>query len=294
MTLPLVALESTVIAHGLPYPVNLETARRMEKAIEVAGATPRTIGIIGGQPVIGLSPEQLEHLARAEHVQKLSRRDLPVAIARGLDGATTVSTTMWLAHRAGIKIMATGGIGGVHRGDKAVGQGSFDISADLDELGRTSMAVVCAGPKAILDLEATREALETRGVTVIGYQTDEMPAFYSRTSGLPVDVRCNSIEETAAIVAARFNMGLQGSCLITAPIPEPAAIPMPELSPLIDAAADEAHALGLQAASITPFLLKKLALLSEEKTLQANITLLLNNARIAAELASCLAENHQL
>ena len=287
---PRVALESTVIAHGLPQPVNLQTARRMEKVIIDAGALPKTIGIIDGKPVVGLNSEQLTHLATSEDVRKLSIRDLPIATARGLDGATTVATTIWLAQRAGIKVMATGGIGGVHRGSNPESEGSFDISADLETLGRTSIAVVCAGPKAILDLAATREALETRGVTVIGYQTDEMPAFYSRTSGLPVDVRCDSVEEIAEIVAARFELGLEGATLITAPIPEPAAIPMPEITPLIDEAALEAHALGLKAASITPFLLQRLSALSEEKTLHSNIALLLNNARIAAELAVLLED----
>lgn len=283
---PLVALESTVIAQGLPYPHNLDTARRLEAAILEEGALPRTIGVLQGRPLAGLAPSQIEHLATAEDVRKLSLRDLPVAVARKLDGATTVAATLWIAHQHRIDVFATGGIGGVHR---AVGGGaSFDVSADLEALAQIPMVVVCAGAKAILDLPATREVLETRGVTVVGYGTDEMPAFYSRTSGLPVDVRCDTPAEVAALVRARRDLTLPGATLVTVPIPEAAAIPADEIAPAIDQALAEAERRGLRSAEVTPFLLQRLSELTGERSLQANMALLEHNARIAARIARAL------
>ncbi|MCB0015956.1 MAG: pseudouridine-5'-phosphate glycosidase, partial [Anaerolineales bacterium] len=212
------ALESTVISHGLPYPQNLELARDMEAIVRRAGAEPRTVGIIGGELVAGLNAAQIEHLATAAGVRKVSRRDLPVVVARKLDGATTVATTMWIAHRFGVQVFATGGIGGVHR--TTDGSTGVDISADLQELAQTPVIVVCAGAKAILDLPATLEYLETFGVTVVGFGTDEFPAFYSRSSGLPVDVRCDDAAEVAAIWRAKQALGLPGGLLVTVPVPQ--------------------------------------------------------------------------
>jgi pseudouridine-5'-phosphate glycosidase len=285
---PTVALESTVIAHGLPYPRNLETARNLEALIREAGAKPKTIGIIGGHCNAGLSEDQLLHLATAPDVLKVSRRNLPVAVARGLDGATTVAATMWIAHRHGIRVFATGGIGGVHRGARP-GTGSIDVRADLEELAQTPVAVVCAGPKAILDLPATREVLETRGVTVVGYGTDEMPAFYYRNSGLPVDIRCDTPEEAAAIVGARRRLGLPGAVLIAVPIPPEDALNRADIEPAIEQAHAEAGARGLHSAEVTPFLLSRIAALTGRRALEANIALLRNNARVAAAIAVALA-----
>ena len=277
-----VALESTVIAHGLPYPQNVETALRLESIVRAAGAEPRTIGLVEGRVVVGLIEAQILRLAQAEGVRKVSLRDLPVATARGHDGATTVAATMWLAHRNGIGVLATGGIGGVHRG-------GIDVSADLDALAQIPMTVVCSGAKAILDLPATREALETRGVTVVGYQTDEMPAFYSPTSGLPVDARCDTPAEVAAIVQAHRALELPGAVLVTVPVPEDAAIPTEDLDPAIAQALDEADARGLRSAEVTPFLLSRLAELTGNRSLRANVALLENNARVAAQIARALA-----
>ncbi len=285
---PLVALESTVIAHGLPYPENVETALAMEAAVRSEGATPRTIGIVGGRIVVGLSEEQIRHLATAGDVAKVSLRDLPVVLARRRDGATTVAATMWLADRHGIPVFATGGIGGVHRGSGPPGHGSFDVSADLEALAQTPMTVVCAGPKAILDLPATREVLETRGVTVVGYGTDEMPAFYSRRSGLPVDVRCDTPEEVARLVHTRQTLGLPGATLVMVPIPEEAEIPREEIEPAIEEAHAEARRQGLRSAAVTPFLLARLAERTAGRSLQANRALLVHNARIAARIARAL------
>ena len=279
-----VALESTVIAHGLPYPQNVETAVRLEKIVREARATPRTIGLIAGRAVIGLSEDEIRLLATEDDVRKLSWRDLPVAVAQQAHGATTVAATLWLAHRHGIGVMATGGIGGVHRGS------SLDVSNDLDALARLPMVVVCAGAKAILDLPATREVLETRGVTVVGYGTDEMPAFYSRTSGLPVDVRCDTPAEVAAVVQARRDLGLPGATLVTVPVPEEAAIPQAEIEPAIARAVAEAGQRGLRSAEVTPFLLARLAALTGDRSLRANLALLEQNARIAAGIAVALAE----
>lgn len=279
---PAVALESTVISHGLPYPQNLQLAQEMEAVIRAGGATPYTVAILGGELLAGLTPEQLQHLATAYDVRKVSRRDLPIVVARKGDGATTVATTMWVAQRFGIEVFATGGIGGVHRGDRT------DVSADLQELAQTPVIVVCAGAKAILDLPATLEYLETQGVTVVGYGTDELPAFYSRTSGLRVDVRCDNAAEVAAIWRAKRQLGLPGGLLVTVPIPAGDEIPASEIEPFIEQAVADAAAAGLRSAAVTPFLLTRLAEITGERSLRANLVLLKNNARVAAEIAVAL------
>jgi pseudouridine-5'-phosphate glycosidase len=239
--------------------------------------------------IAGLSAAQIEHLATAKEVRKVSRRDLPIVVAKKLDGATTVATTMWIAQRAGIEVFATGGIGGVHRG--VGGAASVDISADLQELAQTSVIVVCAGAKAILDLPATLEYLETFGVTVVGYQTDEFPAFYSRTSGLPVDVRCDTAADVADLWRAKQQLGLPGGMLVTVPVPEDAEIPAHEIEPVIEQAVHEADAQGLRSAQVTPFLLSRIAELSGERSLNTNLALLKNNARVAAEIAKNVMRN---
>ncbi|RIK39690.1 MAG: pseudouridine-5-phosphate glycosidase [Chloroflexi bacterium] len=282
-TLPAVALESTVIAHGLPYPHNLALAQEMEQIIRTRGAEPRTIGIIQGELVAGLSEDQLRHLATAPAVRKVSRRDLPIVRAQKMDGATTVATTMWIAHRFGIEVFATGGIGGVHRGS------GMDISADLQELAQTPVIVVCAGAKAILDLPATLEYLETFGVTVVGYGTDEFPAFYSRTSGLPVDVRCDTPQEVAALWRAKRELGLPGGLLVAVPVPAADELPAAEVEPLIEQAVAEAATRQIRSAEVTPFLLTRLSELSGERSLRANLALLKNNASAAAAIAVALA-----
>lgn len=281
--LPRVALESTVISHGLPYPHNLALAKEMEAIIRNHGAEPRTVGIIGGELIAGLNAEQLYHLATAPHVRKVSRRDLPIVTARGLDGATTVATTMWIAQRAGIEVFATGGIGGIHRGD------GTDVSADLQELAQTPVIVVCAGAKAILNLPATAEYLETFGVTVVGYGTDEFPAFYSRSSGLRVDVRCDTPQEIAAIWQAKQKLGLPGGLLVGNPIPTEYEVPAAEIEPVIEQAVTEAAQRGMRSAEVTPFLLTRISQLTGERSLRANLVLLKNNARVAAEIAVALA-----
>jgi pseudouridine-5'-phosphate glycosidase len=287
--LPAVALESTVISHGLPFPHNLSLAQEMEEIVRQGGAEPRTIAILGGELVAGLSYAQLHHLATAPGVRKVSRRDLPVAVARHLDGAATVATTMWVAHRFGIQVFATGGIGGVHRSGRR--GGSADISADLQELAQTPVIVVCAGAKAILDLPSTLEYLETFGVTVVGYGTDEFPAFYSRSSGLPVDVRCNSSEEIVDIWRAKQKLGLPGGLLVTVPVPAAEEIPAAEIEPAILQAVAEAEANRLRSAEVTPFLLTRIAQLSGERSLRANLALLRNNARVATEIAVALRQS---
>ena len=276
---PTVALESTVISHGLPYPQNLELARAMEEIVRGHGAEARTVAIIGGELRAGLSEAELLHLATAEGVRKVSRRDLPIVVARKLDGATTVATTMWIASRFGIQLFATGGIGGVHRG------AGDDISADLQELAQTPVIVVCAGAKAILDLPATLEYLETHGVTVVGYGTDEFPAFYSRTSGLPVDVRCDTPQEVADLWLAKQALGLPGGLLVAVPIPAEAEIPAAEIEPAIAQAVAEAAERGLRSAEVTPFLLSRIAELTGARSLEANLALLKNNAAVAAQIA---------
>jgi pseudouridylate synthase len=274
-----VALESTVIAHGLPRPVNFETAIRLEELVRKSGATPATVAVLGGALHVGLDRDQLRRIAASDHVHKLSRRDLPVALARGWDGATTVSTTLWAAHTAGIQVMATGGIGGIHRGPLP------DVSADLPELERTTLIVVCSGAKIVLDLPATREWLETYGITVIGYGCDEMPAFYSRHSGLPVDVRADSVEDVVAIAEARGRLRLKGATLVTVPVPSEVEVPAPVLQEALNQALAEAERKAIGGRDLTPYLLARLADLTSGATLNANIGLLENNARVAAEIS---------
>jgi pseudouridine-5'-phosphate glycosidase len=274
-----VALESTVISHGLPRPQNLETAQRLEQIVRSAGAVPATIAILNGILHVGLNTEQLEHIAERENVHKISRRDLPVAVAKFWDGATTVATTAWIAERAGLKVFATGGIGGVHRGELP------DVSADLPELARLNLVVVCSGAKIVLDLPATREWLETNGITIVGYGTDEMPAFYSRRSGLVVDVRADSPGEVAAIFRARNALKLEGATIVTVPVPEEAELPAEHLEEILRKALDQAADRNIYGRELTPFLLSSMAERSGGATLRANIALLENNARVAAEIA---------
>ena len=283
--LPLVALESTIITHGMPWPTNLETARAAEETIREAGATPATIAVMEGHIHIGLAPARLEALARAEGVMKLSRADLAACLASGRTGATTVAATMIAAHLAGIPVFATGGIGGVHRGAET----SFDISADLQELARTPVTVVAAGAKAILDLPKTLEVLETLGVPVIAHGQDALPAFWSRDSGLKAPLRMDSPAEIAAAHAMRARLGLSGGQLVANPIPAEDEIPAGTLAPLIARAQAEAAAAGITAKRVTPFLLDRILTLTEGRSLQANIALLLNNARLAATIACALA-----
>lgn len=281
---PVVALESTVIAHGLPRPQNLETARRLEQIVTEAGATPATIAILEGQLYVGLGGDQIQRIAESNNIKKISMRDLPVATARGFDGATTVATTSWIAHRAGVQVFVTGGIGGVHRGPLA------DVSADLPELARTPLIVVCSGAKIVLDLPATREWLETHGITVVGFQVDEMPAFYSRKSGLPVDARADSVSEVARIFKAQRDLGIETALLVTVPVPAEFEVPAALLAKILDeslAAAERAQVGGRE---LTPFLLSRMAEQSEGATLKANIALLENNARVAAEIARAVSE----
>jgi pseudouridylate synthase len=278
-----VALESTVIAHGLPHPRNLQVARELEDEVRAHGAVPATVGVVGGRPVVGLSEAEVERLGMAEGVLKLSTRDLAVPVARGLDGATTVAATMWLAHRAGVAVFATGGIGGVHRGE------AHDVSADLTELGRTPMVVVCAGAKAILDLAATREALETAGVLVVGFGTDELPAFYSRESGIPVDVRADTADEVAALWRAHRALAAPGAILLCVPPPAGHALPAAEVERAIRDALGEAEARGIRGKEVTPFLLSTVAERTGGRSLEANVALLRNNARTAAAVAAAMA-----
>lgn len=282
---PVVALESTIISHGMPYPQNVETAMRVEQTIRDNGAVPATIAIIGGKLKAGCTADEIEYLGRkGREVTKASRRDLPVLIARGADGATTVTTTMIIAAMAGIKVFATGGIGGVHRGAET----TMDISADLEELAMTPVMVICAGAKSILDLGLTLEYLETKGVPVIGYGTDELPAFYTRYSGFKVDYRIDTPEELAAVFRAKLEMGLRGGMLVTNPIPEEYSMPAEVINQAIDQAIDEANNLGIHGKETTPFLLAKVKDLTGGDSLAANIQLVLNNARLAARTAAYL------
>ena len=278
---PVVALESTIIAHGMPYPKNVETAIAVEEVIKANGAVPATIGILGGRIKIGLTKEEIEYMAHAKNVLKVSRRDLPLVIAQKMDGATTVAGTMIAANMAGIKLFVTGGIGGVHRG---AGE-SFDISADLEELKMTDVTVVCAGAKAILDIPATMEYLETAGVPVIAYGVDEIPAFYSRKSGVAAVCRLDSPEEIGALVSMKDQLGLKGGVLVTCPIPEKDEIPADEINAVIDKAIEEAEENGIKGKESTPFLLSKVKDLTEGRSLEANIQLVLNNAEIGAKIA---------
>ncbi len=276
---PIVALESTVIAHGLPYPENLETAMKCETAVREGGAVPATVAVFGGEFCVGLDQDQIEQLATRKDIRKISRRDLSIAVANKLDCATTVATTTFIAHLAGIKVFATGGIGGVHRGF------ACDISADLPELAQTPITVVCSGAKIVLDLPATREWLETHGITVLGWQCDELPAFYSRSSGLDVDERVETGGEVAKIAAARNALGLKNSLLVTVPVPAEFEISRDKLESILAEALVQADAENISGKLITPFLLSQMSARSDGKTLAANIALLENNARVAAEIA---------
>ncbi len=279
---PVVALESTIISHGMPYPQNVQTALQVERIIRENGAVPATVAIIGGRLKAGLSPEEIEYFGKkGQAITKASRRDLAVICARGEDGATTVATTMIIAHMAGISFFATGGIGGVHRGAET----TMDISADLEELGRTPVMVVCAGAKAILDLGLTLEYLETKGVPVIGYGTDELPAFYSRKSGFGVDYRIDSPQELAAAFSAQKALGL-GGMLVTNPIPQEFAMDSDVINAAIDRAVAECEAKGIHGKETTPFLLARVAELTGGNSLESNIRLVFNNARLAAQTAA--------
>jgi pseudouridine-5'-phosphate glycosidase len=274
-----VALESTVISHGLPRPLNLETARRLEQIVRDGGAIPATVAVLGGRLCVGLDESQLERLAFVDGVRKMSRRDLAVGVARGWDGATTVATTLWVASRAGVKVFATGGIGGVHRGPLP------DVSADLPELARTPMTVVCSGAKSVLDLPATREWLETNGVCLVGYGSDELPAFYARRSGLPVDVRCDTPREVASVARARDRLGLEGALVVAVPVPAEFEVDAGVMEESLAEALAEAERRNVTGRELTPFLLSHLAAHTDGATLRANIALLENNARVAAEIA---------
>ena len=278
-----VALESTVLAHGLPRPRNLEVGRSLEAEVRGGGAVPATVAVIGGIPRVGLSDADVQHIAATDGVLKVSTRDLPVPVARGLDGATTVASTLFLAHAAGIGVFATGGIGGVHRGD------GRDVSADIAELARTPMVVVCAGAKSILDLPATREALETAGVLVVGWGTDELPGFYTAQSGLSVDVRVDSAGELAALWHAHRALGTPGAVLVCVPPPAEDALAPAEIERAIHTALDEAAERGITGKEVTPFLLGAVADGTGGRSLEANVALLRNNARVAAEIAVAMA-----
>lgn len=286
LSLPIVALESTVITHGLPYPENLSLARDMEAAVRDEGSAPATVAVIAGKVRVGLSDSELEQLARTKAV-KLSRRDLAAAMLRKTDGGTTVAGTMFIAHGAGIQVFATGGIGGVHRDVR------FDVSADLQSLADTPMIVVCAGAKAILDLPATLEYLETMSVPVVGFQTDDFPAFYSQESGLKVPVRLDSPEEIVSFAQVHWGAGLHSAVLVTNPVPKEAALPRDQIDPIIDQASQEAYDKHIRGQALTPFLLKRITELSGGKSLHANLSLLLNNARLAALIARSLSASRR-
>ena len=280
---PVVALESTIISHGMPYPQNVQTALNVERIIRENGAVPATIAIIGGRLKAGLTAEEIEYFGKkGQAIAKASRRDLAVLCARGQDGATTVTTTMIIAHMAGIKIFATGGIGGVHRGAET----TMDLSADLEELGQTPVMVICAGAKSILALGLTLEYLETKGVPVIGYGTEELPAFYTRQSGFGVDYRVDSPEELAAAFKAGQDMGLKGGMLVTNPIPEEYAMPLDTINAAIDQAIAECKDKGIHGKATTPFLLARVAELTGGNSLDSNIQLVYNNAKVAAQTAA--------
>jgi pseudouridine-5'-phosphate glycosidase len=281
---PVVALESTVITHGLPRPTNLETAFRLETIVRDAGAVPATVAIIHGTLRAGLNHDEVRLLSEEGDIKKVSTRDLSIAVAKRWNGATTVAATSWIAQRSGIKLFATGGIGGVHRGSLP------DVSADLPELARTRIVVVCSGAKIVLDVPATREWLETHGVTVVGYQCDEMPAFYSRRSGLPVDVRADSAADVAKIINAHEALGVGSALLVTVPVPEDFEVPAELLFGVLGEALEEADRTGIGGRELTPFLLARMAQRSEGATLRANIALLENNARVAAEIAVVYSE----
>ena len=280
---PVVALESTVIAHGLPYPQNVETAMKCEAAVRAGGAIPATIAVFDGEFHVGLDRKQIDFLATDKNIRKISRRDLAIAVANKLNCATTVATTAFIARQAGIRVFATGGIGGVHRGFDA------DISADLPELAGTPITVVCSGAKIVLDLERTREWLETHGVTVLGWQCDELPAFYSRSSGLPVDQRVEDAGEAAAVARARDLLELPSAVVVTVPVPREFELDREALEAILADALQLAHDQGVRGKEITPFLLSQLSVKSDGRTLAANIALLENNAAVAAKIASALS-----
>lgn len=284
---PVVALESTIISHGMPYPKNVETAMLVEKTIRDNGAVPATIAIIGGRLKAGLSPEEIEYLGKSgRKVAKVSRRDLAAIVASGADGATTVTTTMIIAHMAGIKVFATGGIGGVHRGAET----TMDISADLEELANTPVMVVCAGAKSILDLGLTLEYLETKGVPVIGYGTDELPAFYTRSSGFGVDYRVDTPAQLAAMFKAQQELGMKGGMLVTNPIPEQYAMDKAVIDAAIEQAVAESKEQGIHGKETTPFLLARVVELTGGDSLESNIQLVLNNAIVASKTAAELCK----
>ncbi len=278
-----VALETTLISHGRGYPENLAIGRALEQAVRSEGGVPATVGILSGEVVIGVEDPELEHFARTPTIRKCTRRDVPILLARKMDGATTVCGTMLLAHQAGIRVFVTGGIGGVNRGHP------FDVSADLQELARTPMVTVCSGCKALLDIEATREMLETYGVPVIGFGTDEFPGFYSRESGLPVDVRLETAQEVAEIAQERDRLGLTSALLVCVPVPEADALPLAEVEQAVAEVVRRADAQGIRGRDVTPFLLKQLGELTAGRTGRALDALLLNNARVAARIATALA-----
>ena len=285
---PVVALESTIISHGMPYPQNVETALAVEQIIRDNGAVPATIAIIGGRLKAGLTAEEIEYFGKkGQAIHKASRRDLAVLCSRGEDGATTVTTTMIIAHMAGIKVFATGGIGGVHRGAET----TMDISADLEELGQTPVMVVCAGAKSILDLGLTLEYLETKGVPVIGYGTDTLPAFYTRESDFGVDYRIDTPAELAAVFKASHEMGMKSGMLVTNPIPEEFAMPKATIDAAIDQAIGECNAKGIKGKETTPFLLARVAELTGGDSLASNIRLVFNNAKVAAQTAVAYCKN---
>ena len=284
---PVVALESTIISHGMPYPQNVETALAVERIIRDNGAVPATIAIIGGRLKAGLTEQEIDYLGKTgTAVAKASRRDLPVLVAKGMDGATTVTTTMMIAAMAGIEIFATGGIGGVHRGAEV----TMDVSADLEELAETPVMVICAGAKSILDLGLTLEYLETKGVTVIGYGTDELPAFYTRKSGFGVDYRLDTPEELAKAFHVKRELDLRGGMLVTNPIPERYSMDPAVINAAIDSAVREANEKGVHGKATTPFLLAKIKDLTEGSSLESNIHLVYNNAELAAKTAAALCQ----
>ncbi|AOT69125.1 pseudouridine-5-phosphate glycosidase [Geosporobacter ferrireducens] len=282
---PVVALESTIISHGMPYPQNIETAKKVEALIRENGAVPATIGILQGKMKVGLTEEELNYMGKGEDILKVSRRDLPFVLAKELNGATTVASTMIIAALAGIKVFVTGGIGGVHRG----AQETFDISADLMELAHTDVAVVCAGAKSILDIGLTLEYLETHGVPVVGFQTADFPAFFTRKSGYPVDYRVDTVEEVAAAMKAKWNLNLHGGMIIGNPIPLEHEMNRQLIDQAIADALKEANEQGIKGKQITPFLLSKIKGITEGKSLQSNIELVYNNARVGAQIAAAYA-----
>ena len=283
---PVVALESTIISHGMPYPKNVETALNVERIIRENGCVPATVGIIDGVGVVGMTEDEIEEFGKRKGIEKVSRRDLPVIAAKKLWGATTVATTMILANMAGVEVFVTGGIGGVHRN----AQETFDISADLQELAHTNVTVICAGAKAILDLKLTLEYLETFGVPVLGYKTKELPAFYTRKSGLNVDYQIDSPKEAAEIIKAKRDMKLDGGILITNPIPEEYAMNEDEMNKAIDEALKEADMLGIKGKETTPFLLDKIKDITNGVSLESNIKLVYNNALVGSMIAKELSK----